>query len=403
MPRAPRRILAVVAALALLAPWAFAAAPPDPCAPLVGGVQPCAPPEERAHDEEVRQQVDEHADAALRVDAAMATAQFDFHAPALIFDSQAEGASCTTWRFTGDPEGSLALRMTQGNGLSGEALVSGGAAESQGTVARERWTDVRAFGVILAESAHERSDPAPSDPMDAYSFNASPSATWALNASGLTGDFTRCTTSQGGLATEHFTYAALPDDVAAETPSFSGSGIAASARVSFNGAIDHPTSRPLTAALVAPAAPEAFVLARGGLVVVHAEYADGLASTKVGFTQLAGRDGGPSHRFEAGATCTEWDGDFTEVLVEATTKARAGNASLAVTGFDAATPGAFALRDAPGFTADLQGPPGGIRGSLLVCDNPSGPGSATFTGTVHALAPAPAGLVVVRVTPEGSP
>lgn len=152
----------------------------------------------------------------------------------------------------------------------------------------------------------------------------------------------------------------------------------------------------------AATAPDVFVLAQGGLVVVHSDYTDGVGSTKFGFNQLAGRDGGPTHRLIAGANCTEWDGTFTQILVEATVAQHATNASFRVFGADAATPGAQDARDEPGFTVDLAAPPGGISGTLLVCDNPAGPGSVTFTGTLHAQPPLPVGLVLVRVTPEGS-
>lgn len=140
------------------------------------------------------------------------------------------------------------------------------------------------------------------------------------------------------------------------------------------------------------------VFATSGAVLLDVSYEDGLGSTKFGFTQLAGQGGGPTQRLEATATCTEWRGTFTQVLVLARDEDRAANATLAILG-DVGTPLAGApQRHEPGFAFDAMGAPGAFEGTLLVCDDPEGPGIVRFFASVRPTPFARADPALVRIT-----
>lgn len=152
---------------------------------------------------------------------------------------------------------------------------------------------------------------------------------------------------------------------------------------------------PLAAALPANVG-ETYAFANGGSVLVDVRYADGIATTKFGFSQLAGEGGGPSQRLEAGALCTEWIGTFTQVLIEATSEDRVASATFIAVGYAAGT--GSGSRSAPGFTLDALGAPGAFEGSLLVCDDAAGEGKIRFLASVERVPLANANAATIRLT-----
>lgn len=155
----------------------------------------------------------------------------------------------------------------------------------------------------------------------------------------------------------------------------------------------------LLAAAPAHATPagDLYAFATHGAVFLEVAYSDGLASTKFGFTQLVGQEGGPTQRLEAGALCTEWHGAFSQVLVEARASDHAEAATLLLAGHVGAGP---SERHEPGFVFDAVGGPTAYEGRLTVCDDLVGGGSILFSATVRPLPLGGANPAVVRVTPE---
>lgn len=148
------------------------------------------------------------------------------------------------------------------------------------------------------------------------------------------------------------------------------------------------------------------VYAEPGFVRVEVTYSDGVASTKMGFVQHEGQNGGPDERLEPGMRCTEWFGTFTQVLVEARASDAADTVDLDISGFLAA-PGEPTERhiDEPGFVLDALGTPGAFEGRLLVCDarEPDHDGELIFSGELAGPLEQPDHRGLVRLTMEGSP
>lgn len=151
---------------------------------------------------------------------------------------------------------------------------------------------------------------------------------------------------------------------------------------------------PLAAA--EPGDTHAYVFTTSGSLLVDVRYDDGVGTTKFGFMQVAGQNGGPTQRLEAGATCTEWRGTFTQVLVEATAAKRASAATFSIVGAAAGT--GPVSRDTPGFVVDAAGGAGALIGSLLVCDEPGGEGLVRLNVDVAPLPLARAQPTLVRLT-----
>lgn len=151
---------------------------------------------------------------------------------------------------------------------------------------------------------------------------------------------------------------------------------------------------PLAAAGPADVALHAFAL--GGSMLVDVTYSDGVGSTRFGFLQHAGDTGGPQERLEPGATCTEWVGTFTQILIKATSADHVRTARAALVGAHAST--GPTTRDTGGFTFDAQGGPGALDGSLLVCDQPGGTGRVRATLDVARTPLVRADPVLVRMT-----
>lgn len=219
---------------------------PDPCA--VRNV--CMEPEQRHHDNEVREQTDNHTAASLRILASMDDPDFDFNNFPIVFgtfEDHGDGGftDCITWRFLGGPNGLLRVTMRADNGMSGFTDVPTAANRtSSGTVQSEAYTDLRAFGVILWETERETSAPQPSEAMTRYDF--AEGVSWNVVATGLTGDFTHCSVRPASAeGHEEFTFAALPSDIGDLTPSFEGHGTAQLVTVTFKGDVRSESSSPL--------------------------------------------------------------------------------------------------------------------------------------------------------------
>lgn len=138
---------------------------------------------------------------------------------------------------------------------------------------------------------------------------------------------------------------------------------------------------------------------------IEVTYSDGVASTKMGFVQHEGQDGGPNERLEPGVRCTEWFGTFTQVLVEARESDAAETVDLDISGF-LAPPDEPTQReiDEPGLVLDAIGTPGAFEGRLLVCDarEPGHDGHLIFSGELAGPTEAPDHRGLVRLTMEGS-
>lgn len=227
----------------------------------LGGLRPdgcevpeaCEWPEWRHVREERRRQADEHDNATLRLDAAMEDADFTFDRFDMVFTATSDlpGGGirdCITWRFLGGPAGVFRVRMQAGNGIEGLAtVVAAGASRSNGTVSTEEWRELRAFGAVLWDVDRATTPGNASEPLFAYEYASSPSATWTLAARGLTGDFTHCTEFTDEGRRERFVYAALPPDPSVPVAGFDGAGLARLVSADFEGTVREERSEPLVA------------------------------------------------------------------------------------------------------------------------------------------------------------
>lgn len=135
---------------------------------------------------------------------------------------------------------------------------------------------------------------------------------------------------------------------------------------------------------IAPPA-EAYVFAGAGAIDAQVLYFDGLSSTKITFGQFQGSTSSGDHRLVPGAVCTEWRGTFHSVVLMAGSEQNAQSATLRIEGAVGSTPGASGARDGPGWVVDAFAYGGALQGTLLVCDNPQGPGLIDVTLDVAPL------------------
>lgn len=211
----------------------------------------CRGPERREHTMTDRDQTDTHHQASFVLDARMAFPDFTFDDFPIVFTrvTPLGGGGfeeCTTWRFLG-AGGMFRVTMRAPDGISGGAFVAfADASESAGTQRTSRWSDVRAFGVILAESERETLGEGPAEPLFEYVYGEDPAFSWELTAEGLSGDFTHCASRPStGSGHDDFFFHALPADVNEQRASFSGAGHADRLSVRAVGATGESTSAPL--------------------------------------------------------------------------------------------------------------------------------------------------------------
>ena len=144
---------------------------------------------------------------------------------------------------------------------------------------------------------------------------------------------------------------------------------------------------------------EVFVFHDEGGVSVTIRYADGLATTRMGFFQIEGTSGQPADRFSSTAECTEWIGTFSQIFLRASPSDNVTSSELRVFGA-LRSPGASDLHVDEHFIFDLVGGPGAIRGSLLICDDPVGTGLARLTADIEPLPFADRNPTVIRAQVE---
>lgn len=144
---------------------------------------------------------------------------------------------------------------------------------------------------------------------------------------------------------------------------------------------------------------EYYAFTDSGTVAATVHYADGIATTKMGFFQITGTSGTPSDRLSATAECTEWIGTFSQVLVEAGTEDNVNTSDVRILG-GIASPGAARVHTDVPFVLDALGGPLAYKGSLLVCDDPVGDGLIRLNVDIHPLAVVDADPGVVRLQLE---
>lgn len=152
-----------------------------------------------------------------------------------------------------------------------------------------------------------------------------------------------------------------------------------------------------------PAAEDNELYLQPTFVFAEAVYADGVGSTKMGFVQVEGESGTAEDRLVPGASCTEWVGTFSQVLIEARAEDDVASGEVDIRGYAIAVPTeADGTLTGDGWVLDAIGGPSVLRGRLLVCDGttPGPDGLVRFTGVREDLPFVDENPLAVRLTLE---